>query len=262
MLVVDDDQQLCESTVASLKSIGIEAEWALDGETAIEMVTRHHSIHDDYHVILLDWKLPGMDGIRTARELRRQLGEEVPILLISAYDCSEIEDEARAAGISGFLSKPLFKSTLYYGLKPYTEVTEVTPVHHQLENDFSGRRILIAEDNELNWEIASELLQELGLELEWAENGQICVDKFRKSEPGFYDAVLMDIRMPVMDGYTAADCIRGMERSDADIPIIAMTADAFSEDIQRCLSHGMNAHIAKPIDIKEVSRILDKYFSK
>ena len=262
MLVVDDDQQLCESTVASLNSIGIEAEWTLDGETAIQMVKQHHKIHEDYHVILLDWKLPGMDGIKTARELRRQLGQDVPILLISAYDCSEIEEEARAAGINGFLSKPLFKSTLYYGLKPYTETSDDTSMPKQPELDFSGKRILLAEDNELNWEIASELLQELGMELEWAENGQICVDMFARSEVGFYDAVLMDIRMPIMNGYEATEQIRSMDRPDASLPIIAMTADAFSEDIQKCMEHGMNAHIAKPIDTKEVSRILERYFSK
>lgn len=259
MLVVDDDMQLCESTVESLLSIGIKAEWALDGETAIQMVNSHHKIHADYHVILLDWKLPGMDGIRTARELRRQLGDDVPILLISAYDCSEIEAEAREAGINGFLSKPLFKSTLYYGLKPYTDPSVEIPRQREEEIDFSGRRILIAEDNELNWEIASELLKELGLKLEWAENGQICVDMFEQSETGYYDAILMDIRMPYMNGYEAADYIRSMDRSDASLPIIAMTADAFSEDIQRCLEHGMNAHLAKPIDIKEISRILERY---
>ena len=260
MLVVDDDQQLCESTVASLSSIGIKAEWALDGETAIQMVTKHHQRHADYQVILLDWQLPGMDGIRTARELRRQLGDDVPILLISAYDCSEIEAEAKAAGISGFLSKPLFKSTLYYGLKPYTGGgTVATVVTQKREIDLSGRRILVAEDNDLNWEIASELLQEIGLELEWAENGQICVDMFRKSEVGYYDAILMDLRMPVMDGYEASDQIRSLDRPDASLPIIAMTADAFSEDKERCLAHGMNAHTAKPIDIKEVSRILERY---
>lgn len=121
---------------------------------------------------------------------------------------------------------------------------------------------MVAEDNELNWEIANELLQGLGMELEWAENGQICVDRFSQSEVGFYDAILMDIRMPVMGGYEAAECIRGMNRPDASLPIIAMTADAFSEDIQRCLEHGMNAHIAKPIDIKEVSRILEKYLER
>lgn len=259
MLVVDDDKQLCESTTASLRSIGVRADWTLDGESAIRMVNQHHNRHNDYHVILLDWKLPDMDGIMIARELRKQLGNDVPILLISAYDWSEIEDEARAAGINGFLSKPLFKSTLYYGLKPYIDSPVTVSVPKKNTVSFAGKRVLLAEDNELNWEIARELLSELGLELDWAENGQICTDMFQSSPVGFYDAVLMDIRMPVMDGYEATDIIRDMERADASIPIIAMTADAFSEDIQRCLEHGMNAHISKPIDIKEISRILSKY---
>ena len=124
--------------------------------------------------------------------------------------------------------------------------------------DLSGRRILVAEDNELNWEVASELLGSLGVELEWAENGKLCVEMFQKAQSGWYDAILMDIRMPVMNGYEASDAIRAMDRPDAGLPIIAMTADAFSEDIQRCLEHGMNAHIAKPIDIKEVARVLKK----
>ncbi len=260
MLVVDDDKQLCESTTASLQSIGIRADWALDGKTAIRMVSQHHSVHNDYHIILLDLRLPGMDGIQIAREIRKELGNDVPILLISAYDCSEIEDEAREAGVNGFLSKPLFRSTLYYGLKPYIDSSEGVVVPEKEEISFAGRRVLVAEDNELNWEIASELLQGLGLELEWAENGQICADLFAKSPVGYYDAILMDIRMPVKDGYEATGLIRGMERADASLPIIAMTADAFSEDIQRCLARGMNAHVAKPIDIKEVSRILGRAF--
>ena len=259
MLVVDDDRQLCESTVESLRSIGIRSEWVLDGESAVKMATRHHRAHQDYHVILLDWKLPDMDGIQTARELRKQLGDDVPILLISAYDWSEIEEEARAAGISGFLMKPLFRSTLYYGLKPYMDVEEVQPLEEEDTHRFSNRRILVAEDNELNWEIAYELLHDLGLELEWAENGEVCTELFRNSEPGYYDAILMDIRMPIMNGYEATDAIRAMDRPDATLPIIAMTADAYSDDIQRCLSHGMNAHVAKPIDIGEVARILKRY---
>ena len=127
------------------------------------------------------------------------------------------------------------------------------------DKELNGRKILVAEDNELNWEIASELLSELGLDLDWAENGQICVDKFESSAPGYYDAVLMDLRMPVMTGYEAADAIRKMDRPDADIPIIAMTADAFAEDIKRCLEHGMNAHMAKPIDVAETARMLRKF---
>jgi len=260
MLVVDDDQQLCESTVDSLRSIGIRAEWVLDGESAVKMATNHHKEHKDYHVILLDWKLPSMDGIETARELRKQLGDDVPILLMSAYDWSEIEDEARAAGISGFLMKPLFRSTLFYGLKSYADTEDVKNVQQE-ENKFlfSQKRILVAEDNELNWEIANELLTDLGLELEWAENGEVCASMFGNSEVGYYDAILMDIRMPIMDGYAATDAIRAMERPDASLPIIAMTADAYSDDIQKCLSHGMNAHVAKPINIDEVARVLKRY---
>ncbi len=259
MLVVDDDRQLCESTVDSLRSIGIRAEWVLDGESAVRTVIQHHSRHTDYHVILLDWKLPDMDGIETARELRAQLGDDVPILLMSAYDWSEIEEEARAAGISGFLMKPLFRSTLYYGLKPYVGAEDTQSAPEETGPEFSNKRILVAEDNELNWEIAHELLRELGLELEWAENGELCKEMFEKSRPGYYDAILMDIRMPVMNGYEATGAIRAMDRPDASLPIIAMTADAYSEDIQRCLEHGMNAHVAKPIDVKDVTRVLKRY---
>lgn len=262
MLVVDDDRQLCESAVSSLESIGVKAEWALSGETAIDMVNDRHRKQQDYHVILLDWKLPGIDGIETARRIRRQLGEDIPILLISAYDWSEIEEDARAAGVNGFLSKPLFKSTLFYGLKPYMEDSDVQPLKEAGKLDFSGRRVLLAEDNELNWEVAEALLGELGLELDWAENGRICVEKFKQSPVGFYDMILMDIRMPEMTGYEASDAIRAMERADSSIPIIAMTADAFSEDIQESVGHGMDAHLAKPIDMKEVSRLLEKYLGR
>ena len=262
MLVVDDDKELCESTVASLKSIGLHAEWTLDGESAVRMAEERFLRHDGYHIVLLDWKLPGMDGIETARELRRRLGENIPILLISAYDWGDIEAEAKSVGISGFISKPLFKSTLFYGLRPFVDIGETAPeiLPQEHEADFTGRRILLAEDNELNWEIADELLSSLGLELDWAENGKICVEKFSAAAQGYYDAVLMDLRMPIMTGYEATQAIRALDRPDASLPIIAMTADAFSEDIQRCLDAGMNAHIAKPIDLREVSRLLEKYF--
>ncbi len=260
MLVVDDDEILCESAVDSLKSIGVRAEWKLDGESALKAIEEEHQQSDGYHIILLDWKLPGMDGIATAREIRRRCGDDLPILLISAYDWSEIEKEARAAGISGFISKPLFKSTLYYGLRKYATPVEEAEIAEETERtDFSGKRILLAEDNDLNWEIAEALLSDLSLVLERAENGQVCVDKFAQSEPGYYQAVLMDIRMPVMNGYEAAQAIRAMERPDSDLPIIAMTADAFADDIRRCLDCGMNAHVAKPIDVTEIEKLLKKY---
>ena len=260
MLVVDDDELLCKTAMDALKSIGIKAEWTLSGEKAIELVIEHHKKREDYQIILLDWKLPGMNGIQAAREIRRNLGDEVPILLISAYDWSEFEAEAREAGISGFISKPLFKSTLYHALCQYMDVgTE----HEQTLNqniDLSGRRILLAEDNELNWEVAKELLSDLGVELDWAEDGRICLDKFQKSPEGYYDIILMDIRMPHMTGYEATQAIRGLVHPDAlSIPIIAMSADAFSDDIQHCLQCGMNAHIAKPIDVIELTRLLKRY---
>ena len=262
ILVVDDDRQLCESTATSLKSIGVNADWALNAEKAMEMIDHRVKIQDAYHIILLDWKLPDIDGITAAKEIRKRFGSDTPILLISAYDWSEIETEAKSAGITGFISKPLFRSTLFYGLKPFVDSPDAPQESYEEKlGDFSGIHILLAEDNDLNWEIANELLSDLGMELEWAENGRICVDKFENSPAGFYDAILMDLRMPVMTGYEATQAIRKLDRPDRDIPIIAMTADAFSEDIKKCLDCGMNAHVAKPIDIREVSRLLDKFIN-
>lgn len=262
MLIVDDDEQLCKSTAASLEEIGIHAEWTLSGAEAIKMAQERNAQNRNYHVILLDWKIPGMDGIETARQLRRTIGNQVPILLISAYDWSDIEEEARQAGISGFIAKPLFKSTLYHGL---SRLVQKEKVHEKVQEeipDFTGVRILLAEDNEINWEVANELLSAQGFQLDWAENGQECLEKFQQSVPGTYQAILMDIRMPVLDGYGASLAIRKLERQDAKkIPIIAMTADAFSEDIQKCLDCGMNAHVAKPIDMRKLLRLLQKEIS-
>lgn len=259
MLVVDDDEVLCRTAVDSLDSIGITADWTLNGEKAIEMITKHHEMNDDYQIVLLDWKLPDMDAIYIAKQIRNVINGDLTIILISAYDWSEFETEARDAGINGFISKPLFKSTLFYGLKKYMGIEE-TQNENSVDTDLHGRRILVAEDNEINWEIIEELLSDIGIELDWAENGKICLDKFQNSAPGYYDAILMDIRMPVMNGYEATVALRKSEHEDAkDIPIIAMTADAFSEDIQRCLDCGMNAHTAKPINLDEVINLLKKF---
>lgn len=260
MLVVDNNEDLCLSAVASLKEIGIEAQWAMDGETAIQMVKQHHEKQDDYEIVLLDWKMPGMDGLHTARQMRKHLGDDVPILIISAYDWSDIEEEAKSVGVHGFISKPLFKSNLFLGLSQYMLDTPAQTIEEEVQAEkFTGRRILLAEDNDLNWEIAEDILSEAGFELDRAENGQVCVDLFEKSPIGFYDLILMDIRMPVMSGYEATKAIRALERSDAKLPILAMTADAFADDIQRCLDCGMNEHIAKPIDVERLNHILRKY---
>ncbi len=259
MLVVDDDEILCRTAVDALSSIGIQADWTLSGEEAIEKVKKHHQMRDDYQIVMLDWKLPGMDGVMVARQIRKIVDTDFPIILISAYDWSEFEDSARAAGINGFIAKPLFKSTLFYGLKKYMGEEEKTEMIADAP-ELAGRHILIAEDNELNWEILKELLTDIGLTLDWAENGKICLEKFTESGEGCYDAILMDVRMPVMNGYEATGAIRASDHPDAQsIPIIAMTADAFSEDIKKCLDSGMNAHTAKPVNLTELLSLLKKY---
>ena len=260
MLVVDNNEDLCNSAVQALTEIGINAEWALGGNEAVKKVRENHSNHNDYDIVLLDWKMPGMDGMQTAKEIRKIVGDELPILIISAYDWSDIEEEARQVGIHGFISKPLFKSNLYLGLNRYLQGSSEPEEQIEEEQNFIGKRILLAEDNDLNWEIAEEILTDVGFEVEWAENGRICVEKFKESGVGYYDLVLMDIRMPVMSGYDAAKAIRALERADAGLPIIAMTADAFSEDIQKCLECGMNEHIAKPIDVNKLMHHLQSYF--
>ena len=260
VLVVDNNEDLCLSAVSSLKEIGISAHWATDGKKAVEMVRKCHDEGQNYEVVLLDWKMPEMDGLHTAREMRKLLGQKVPILIISAYDWSDIEEEAKEVGIQGFISKPLFKSNLYLGLKRYMldEVSEESHEDTKVQK-FVGKKILLAEDNDLNWEIAEDLLSEAGFELDRAENGKICVEKFEQSAIRFYDVILMDIRMPVMNGYDAAVAIRALPREDANLPIIAMTADAFSDDIQHCLDCGMNEHVAKPIDVNRLTQLLKKY---
>lgn len=258
MLVVDDDETLCRTAVDALESIGIQADWTLSGQKAIELVTKHHKMRDDYQIVMLDWKLADMNGLTVARQIRKIMEVDMPIILISAYDWSEFEAEAKEAGITGFISKPLFKSTLFYGLKRYMGIEEQEDA--EADMDLAGRHVLVAEDNDLNWEILNELLTDFGMELDWAENGKICLEKFQESEPGYYDVILMDVRMPIMNGYESTMAIRSLNRSDAkEIPIIAMTADAFAEDIKRCLDSGMNAHTAKPINLDEVFSLLNRF---
>ena len=265
MLLVDDDLQLCETTTETLKEIGIDADWTLDGETAVEKTVEAYDSHRDYDIILLDWKLPGINGVETARRIKKRLnGDHIPILLMSAYDWSDIEEEARAAGICGFLSKPLFKSTLFHGLKQFAgdAAGSEEAATASKKTDLAGINVLLAEDNDLNWEIAEALLEDVGIHCDHAENGKICVEMFENSAPGTYQAILMDIRMPVMNGYEATVEIRKSNHPDKDLPVIAMTADAFSDDRKKCLECGMNAHIAKPIDIDVVQSTLAKFLNK
>lgn len=260
ILVVDDNEALCASAVSNLEELGVHVEWTLDGKSAVQMVEDRHNRNDNYQFVLIDWKMPGMNGIETIREIRSRVGKSIPVFLISAYDCEDIEEEIRASSIEGFIPKPLFKSTLYQRLKQYVNgQKESAEQNESHEDDFTGKRVLMAEDMEINWEVANEILSTTGMELEWAVNGKVCLEMFENSEIGYYDAILMDIRMPVMNGYDATKAIRSLNRKDKDLPIIAMTADAFSGDVQKCLEYGMNAHLQKPIDIKECMHVLGKY---
>lgn len=259
VLVVDDNEMLCMSAVANLEALGVHADWTQDGMQAVSMIEERHNRQEDYHFVLVDWKMPNMDGIATIREIHKRVGRNVPIFLISAYDWSELEEQVSDAEIEGFISKPLFKSTLYTRLKQYEDGMQTGINTSEEEVDFAGRHILLAEDIEINWEIANEIFSAVGLQLEWAVNGQECVDKFVNSAVGFYDAVLMDVRMPVMNGYDATRAIRALDRPDKDLPIIAMTADAFADDAQRCFESGMNDHLTKPLDIRECMRTFQKY---
>ncbi len=259
ILVVDDNEQLCLSAVSNLKELGVSAEWTTEGKKAIEKVVEHHKNNDDYRFVLIDWKMPHMNGIQTIREIQKQVGTKIPVFLISAYDWSDLEEQVKDVEIEGFISKPLFKSTLYQRLISYTDGAEAPHDFEQTETpDFTGKRLLVAEDIEINWEIAEDLLGGFGFTLEHAENGAVCLEMYKKSEPGYYDAILMDIRMPVMDGYDATRAIRALDRPER-IPIIAMTADAFSNDVQYCLESGMDDHVAKPLDIPKMISVLQKY---
>ncbi len=263
VLVVDDNEQLCISVAANLEELGVHTEWSMDGREAVKMIEEHHKRKEDYFFVLIDWKMPNMDGMQTIHEIRNRVGKDIPIFLISAYDWSDIVDEANTMEIEGFISKPLFKSTLYEHLKQYVDGYSKEDEKIKSEDiDFNGKRILLAEDIDINWEVAFEILSSVGLELERAVNGKECLEIFERSEIGFYDAILMDIRMPVMDGYDAAKAIRALNRPDHGLPIIAMTADAFSDDARHCLECGMDAHIPKPLDVKECMRILQKYLYK
>ncbi len=260
ILVVDDNEQLCTSAAANLEELGAHAEWTTSGSKAVEMIEEHHKKNENYNFVLIDWKMPNMDGVQTIQKIRERVNKEIPIFLISAYDWSDVEEEVNAASFDGFIAKPLFKSTLYERLSRYMEGQQKEQEQtNEPGIDFSGKRILLAEDIDINWEVAYEILMVTGLELERAVDGKECLEKFESSEIGYYDAILMDIRMPVMNGYDATKAIRALARPDADLPIIAMTADAFSDDVQYCIDCGMNGHIAKPIDIRECMRMLQRF---
>ena len=263
VLVVDDDRTCCESTVATLKEIGIMGEWVLSGREAIECCYARHELKDDYFAVILDWKMPDMDGIETARQIRKRIGKEITIIVLTSYEFSEIEEEAKAAGIDAFIAKPLFRSRLTATLRQFTSGRKEKTARNYLEklseSDYTEKRILLVEDNELNREIGAEILQMTGAEVETAENGKIAVEKVEASPEGLYDLVFMDIQMPVMNGYEATAAIRSLPGEKGKLPIVAMTANAFAEDVQLAKNTGMNGHIAKPLDMNKLNDVLENW---
>ena len=262
VLVVDDDEIMLQTATDALVSLGASAEQARSGLEALGMIEHRHLAGRDYNVIIVDWKMPEMDGLETIRRIRAEINTEIPILLISAYDWSDIEDQAKEAGANGFVSKPLFRSTLYDRINALTGKESGSLEPEDDYSDLQGLHILVAEDNDINWEIISAMLAMFGITTERAENGRICVDRMRTAAEGSYELIFMDVQMPEMNGLDATRAIRKLENPwAASIPIVAMTADAFSENVTECLNAGMNGHIAKPVDIKlvikEIRRIKD-----
>lgn len=262
-LVVDDDFNTCDSVSYMLGQLGMRAEWTLSGKEAV--LRTHQAImrKDDYFVYIIDWLLPDMNGVEVARRIRKETGGNVPVIILTAYDWSDIEDEAKEAGVMAFCSKPLFLSELRTCLRSVMRPDEKSDRSAARDNGkIRTGRILLAEDIELNQEIAQAILGDAGFETEVAGNGQIAVDMLKNSEPGYYQLVLMDVQMPEMNGYEATKEIRKLENKDlASIPIIAMTANAFEEDKQEALKSGMNGHIAKPIDMEKLFQTLDDIIS-
>lgn len=262
LLVVDDDLVVCEQTARILRELGAAVEYQTDGREAVQKAAEAHRRGEDYDAVILDWQMPGQDGIETARMIRRETGADIPILLISSYDWSEIEEKALSVGVNGFVMKPIFASTLCRKLRESVFGESAGSPGRTRKENFSGRRFLLVEDNELNREITTELLSSAGATVEYAADGAAGVRKFEESPTGYYGLILMDIQMPVMNGYEATMRIRSMAREDAGcVPILAMTADAFAEDITEAKNSGMNGHLAKPLDFSTMVHEISKYIS-
>lgn len=265
VLVVDDDELICQSTCNRLLELGMKADWSMTGGDAVNKVLDAHRSGADYFAVIVDLKMPGMDGMETTSRIRELVGYDLPIIMISAYDLSDQMDTATAAGANGFITKPLFRSRLIYKLNQFIESNEKQEQAEPKlagQNLYTGKRILLAEDNELNREIAVELISSTGASVEAVRDGNLALDMVKFSPEGYFDLIFMDMQMPVMDGCTAAKAIRALPRKDVKtLPIIAMTANAFADDRQRTREAGMNEHLAKPVDLEQLRQVLQKWLS-
>lgn len=265
VLVVDDDELICNSTCMRLSELGMKAEWTLEGEKAVKKVADAHRRGEDYFAVIVDLKMPGMDGMETTRRMRQAVGCDLPIIMISAYDLSDQIDSATNAGADGFITKPLFRSRLIYKLNQFLESGTKEEIKPKTLDKrlYIGKCILLVEDNELNREIGAELISSTGASVETAKDGKIALEMVEASPEGYYDLIFMDMQMPVMDGCTASKEIRNLQREDIKtLPIIAMTANAFADDRQKTREAGMNEHLAKPVDIEQLRQILRKWLPK
>ena len=259
VLVVDDDPIACEHARTVLEESGIRTDTCTSGSEALEMLEVCHAKHEPYNLVLLDWKMPEMDGVKTAREIRKRYDNETTVIILTAYNWDEIMDEALHIGIDSFLAKPIFASNVIDEFMRIARRNSMSERNEKRRVDLSGRHILLAEDFIINAEIVKELMGLKGASVDHAENGRIAVEMFEKSAPGYYDAILMDVLMPEMDGLEATREIRKLERADAaTVPIIAMTANAFDEDVQRSLQAGMNAHLSKPVEADHLYKTLEE----
>jgi signal transduction histidine kinase/CheY-like chemotaxis protein len=263
VLVADDDKFACDSACNTLEEIGMKADGVLSGEEAIIRLEEAHNNSEDYSAVILDWKMPEKDGIETTREIRKKISSQMPIIILSAYDYSSVEQEARDAGVNAFITKPMFKSRLIYVMKSllFEDEDEGENELKQFKSkDYSGKRVLLVEDNELNMEIAEELLCQVGVKVDKVLDGSKAVSRVNDMPVGYYDLIFMDIQMPEMNGYEATMAIRSSEREDLKkIPIVAMSANAFSDDVKRAKDAGMNGHMSKPVDIKNLVITLEKW---
>ena len=241
-----------------LGQVGISCEKALTGEEGVEMVKVRHARRDPYDLILVDWKMPEMDGVETTRQIREAIGHESAIIILTAYRWDDILEEALQAGVDGFLAKPLFAASVLEEFQSAVKRKDLPSKKRQTKADLTGKRILLAEDMAVNAEIILMILQMRHIETDHAENGKIAVELFSNHPEGYYDAILMDMQMPEMDGLEATRVIRAMDRADAKaIPIIALTANAFDEDVQRSMQAGLNAHLSKPVQPETLFETLE-----
>ena len=259
-LVADDNMDTCASVTRMLEVIGMNPEWTMSGKEAVYKAKFAYEGGKPYKAFIIDWLMPDMNGVEVVCQIRNVIGEDTPIIILTAYDWTEIEEEARKAGVTAFCAKPLFLSDLYEVLNASVEVESVPYNEVKRNTHFEGGRILLVEVNDLNREIAVTILSDIGIQVEEAENGKVAVEMIRSSVPGYYGIVLMDIQMPVMDGYEATRLIRSLDRPDIDsLPIIAVSANAFEEDIMKSKEAGMNEHIAKPFNREKLEEVISRY---